>query len=246
MAARFLEFHPLSRAGAVDFFSTVSLPLRTSWLKVGIFLHLLIVYSQTAVSPVDSYFRQLFGQNTAQCHRVPILPNASKGCQVIFWRFRRSLQFVFGQGAGLGGIWEFLCPQGPFLCWRFSSAEEKRAALGQRRPRGGEQVWISKTAPRDLARGDFYFSLFTASDSRHNSSPGTTLSRGAAGRVCLRAPARRKIAPATWQGAISTFRLLLLPTPGTTQVPAQPLGAERRGGSAGGRQPAIFCWLGSG
>ena len=24
------------RAGAVDFFSTVSLPLRTSWLKVGI------------------------------------------------------------------------------------------------------------------------------------------------------------------------------------------------------------------
>ena len=111
---------------------------------------------------------------------------------MIFWRFRRSLQFVFGQGAGLGGIWEFLCPQGPFLCWRFSSAEEKRAALGQRRPRGGEQVWISKTAPRDLARGDFYFSLFTASDSRHNSSPGTTLSRGAAGRVCVLSEAQNR------------------------------------------------------
>ena len=40
MATRFLEFHPFSSAGAVDFFSTTSLPLRTSWLKVGI-LHLL-------------------------------------------------------------------------------------------------------------------------------------------------------------------------------------------------------------
>ena len=39
----------------------------------------------------------------------------------------------------------------------------------------------------------------------------------------------------TWRGAISTFRLLQLPTPGTTQVPAQPLGAEHRGGGACGR-----------
>ena len=39
-ASLFREFHPFRRAGAVDFFSTDSLPLRTNWLKVGI-LHLL-------------------------------------------------------------------------------------------------------------------------------------------------------------------------------------------------------------
>jgi len=37
---------------------------------------------------------------------------------------------------------------------------------------------------------------------------------------------------------ISTFRLLLLSTPGTTYAPAQPLGAERRGGGASGRLAA--------
>jgi len=37
-----------------------------------------------------------------------------------------------------------------------------------------------------------------------------------------------------WQGVMSTSRPLLLPTPGTTYAPAQPLGAERRGGSASG------------
>jgi len=32
---RFLEFQPLSKAGAFAFFSISSLPLRTNWLKVG-------------------------------------------------------------------------------------------------------------------------------------------------------------------------------------------------------------------
>ena len=49
---------------------------------------------------------------------------------------------------------------------------------------------------------------------------------------------KRKIAPATLQGAISTFRILLHSTPGTTYAPAQPLGAERRGGCACGRRAA--------
>ena len=39
-------------------------------------------------------------------------------------------------------------------------------------------------------------------------------------------------------GAISTFRLLLPPTPGTTYAPAPPLGTECRGGSACGRWAA--------
>ena len=47
-----------------------------------------------------------------------------------------------------------------------------------------------------------------------------------------------KSPPATWQGAISTSRLLLLTTPGTTYAPAQPLAAKRRGGCAGGRWAA--------
>ena len=34
----FLEFSPFKRAGAFAFFSVVSRPLRTSWLKVGKFL----------------------------------------------------------------------------------------------------------------------------------------------------------------------------------------------------------------
>ncbi len=47
-----------------------------------------------------------------------------------------------------------------------------------------------------------------------------------------------KSPPATWQGAISTSRLLLLATPGTTYAPAQPLAAKRRGGCACGRWAA--------
>ena len=52
-----------------------------------------------------------------------------------------------------------------------------------------------KIAPKNLERGNFHLPPIAASDSRHNLRPGTTLSRGAAGRVCLRALARRKIAP---------------------------------------------------
>ena len=48
-----------------------------------------------------------------------------------------------------------------------------------------------KIAPHYLAMGDFNFPPSAASDSRHNLGPGTTVSRGAAGRVCLRAQARR-------------------------------------------------------
>ncbi len=96
-----------------------------------------------------------------------------------------------------------------------------------------------KIAPCNLGRGDFYLPPSTASDSRHNLGPDSTFRRGAPGRVCPRALARRKIAPhATWQWVISTFRPLLHPTPGTIQVLAQPLGAERRGGCACGRRAA--------
>jgi hypothetical protein len=38
----------------------------------------------------------------------------------------------------------------------------------------------------------------------------------------------------TKQRGVTTFCFLLLPTPGTTYAPAQPLGAERRGGCACG------------
>ena len=49
-----------------------------------------------------------------------------------------------------------------------------------------------KIAPYHLARGDFYLPPFTASDSRHNLRLRTALSRGAAGRVCLRPLGRRR------------------------------------------------------
>ncbi len=48
-----------------------------------------------------------------------------------------------------------------------------------------------------------------------------------------RTQGHRKIAPRNLARGVTTFRLLQLPTPGTTQVPTQPLGAERRGGRAG-------------
>ena len=44
---------------------------------------------------------------------------------------------------------------------------------------------------------------------------------------------KRKIASRNLARGVTAFRLLQHPTPGTTQVPAQPLGAERRGGSEG-------------
>ena len=46
---------------------------------------------------------------------------------------------------------------------------------------------------------------------------------------------KRKIASYNLARGVTTFRLLQHPTPGTTHAPAQPLGAERRGGSACGR-----------
>ncbi len=52
-----------------------------------------------------------------------------------------------------------------------------------------------KIAPCNLGRGDFYLPPSTASDSRHNLGPDSTFRRGAPGRVCPRALARRKIAP---------------------------------------------------
>ena len=48
-----------------------------------------------------------------------------------------------------------------------------------------------KIAPRNLAMGDFNLPPSAAHDSRHNLCPGTTLSREAAGRVCLWALAHR-------------------------------------------------------
>ena len=42
---------------------------------------------------------------------------------------------------------------------------------------------------------------------------------------------KRKIAPRNLAKDVTTSHPLLLPTPGTTQAPVQPLGAERRGGS---------------
>ncbi len=44
---------------------------------------------------------------------------------------------------------------------------------------------------------------------------------------------KRKIAPRNLARGVTTSRLLLHPTPGTTQASVQPLGAERRGGSGG-------------
>ena len=78
-----------------------------------------------------------------------------------------------------------------------------------------------KIAPRDLARGDFNLPPFTASDSRHNLSLGTTVRRGAPGRVCGRALARRKIAPRNLAKGDFYFSLLTAsdsrhnPSPGT-------------------------------
>ena len=46
---------------------------------------------------------------------------------------------------------------------------------------------------------------------------------------------KRKTASHYLARGVTTFRLLLHPTPGTTQASVQPLGAERRGGSACGR-----------
>ena len=62
---------------------------------------------------------------------------------------------------------------------------------------------LSKAQNRLLqpGKGRYYLPPITTSDSRHNPSPGTTVRRGAPGRVCLR---------------VLTRRLLLLPTPGAT------------------------------
>ena len=49
---------------------------------------------------------------------------------------------------------------------------------------------------------------------------------------------KRKIAPRNLERGVTAFRLLHPTTPGTTYVPAQPLGAERRGGGACGRRAA--------
>ena len=48
--------------------------------------------------------------------------------------------------------------------------------------KGGPKLSLSRLQP---GKGRYHLSPFTASDSRHNPSLGTTLSRGAAGRVCL-------------------------------------------------------------
>ena len=96
--------------------------------------------------------------------------------------------------------------------------------------------------------GDFNFPPSAAFDSRHNLCLGTTVRRGAPGRGCLWALARRrggcafcpkrKIAPYDLERGVTTFRPLLLPTPGTTYALAQFLAAERRGGGASGRLAA--------
>ena len=62
-----------------------------------------------------------------------------------------------------------------------------------------------KIAPHNLARGDFYLPPSTASDSRHDLSPSTTLSRGAAGRVCLWALAHRGAAGRGCQRVLTRF-----------------------------------------
>ena len=49
---------------------------------------------------------------------------------------------------------------------------------------------------------------------------------------------KRKIASRSLERGVTAFRLLHPTTPGTTQVPAQPLAAERRGVSACGRLAA--------
>ena len=53
IAERFLEFHPFKSAGALDFLMASDLPFLTSWLKVGIQLHLLlqIFYMRISVAP---------------------------------------------------------------------------------------------------------------------------------------------------------------------------------------------------
>ncbi len=58
---------------------------------------------------------------------------------------------------------------------------------------------------------------------------------------------KRKIAPRNLARGVTTSRLLLHPTPGTTQASVQPLGAERRGGSGPAAQKVagpgpIFVW----
>ena len=85
----------------------------------------------------------------------------------------------------------------------------------------------------------YYLPPSAASDSRHNLGPDTTVRRGAPGRVCQRVLTRRKIASRNLAMSVTTFRLLLPPTPGTTYAPAQPLAAERRGGAACGRRAAL-------
>ena len=56
-----------------------------------------------------------------------------------------------------------------------------------------------KITPRSLAMGDFNSPPSAACDSRHNLRPGTTVRRGAPGRVCL------------W--ALAHFRLQAQPMP---------------------------------
>ena len=63
-----------------------------------------------------------------------------------------------------------------------------QAVIGRRPTAAGRVCLRVLTRP---GKGRYHLSPIAASDSRHNLSPGTTLRRGAPGRVCLRALARR-------------------------------------------------------
>ena len=101
---------------------------------------------------------------------------------------------------------------------------------------------LPQNRPCDLARGDFYFSPFAASDSRHNPSPGTAVRRGAPGRVCGRALARR--------GAPGRVCLRVLTRPGKGRYCLSPFTASDsrhnlRPGTTFSREAAGRVWEGA-
>ena len=57
---------------------------------------------------------------------------------------------------------------------------------------GGEGVPVGASPPRSAGEGGAC-GRWAAYDSRHNLRPGTTLSRGAVGRVCLRPLGRLRL-----------------------------------------------------